>query len=393
MSRTILLVDMNSFFASVHQALDPNLREKPVIITGDPNKRRGIVVAASYEAKAYGVKTGMLVGEVKCICPQGIFIKSQYHHYLDFSSRFLAIMREFTPLVEPFSIDEAFLDITGCEGLFGSPVKIASQLKRRIYDKLMIRCSVGIGPNKLLAKMASGLQKPDGLTVLNYKDIPKRLWPLPVRELFGIGPRYERYLLKMGISTIGSLAQCRIERLKKRFGKIGEVFWRCANGLDCSPVNPHSFDQVKSIGQQMTLPRDYQGEEIKVVLWELADLIAQRVRAQNYVGKTVNLFLKDSSLMCFSRAKSLFEYTDLAADIFQCAVVLLNQHWNTGKPVRMVGLCLSNLMTRQSEQISLFTKQEKVKRVEKTCDMIRNRYGAKAILRASSLTEAGVRYV
>ena len=195
------MADMNSFFASVHQSLEPKLRGKPVIVIGDPEKRRGIVIAASYEAKAFKIKTGMLVKDARVLCPEGVFITSQYHHYVHYSSRFLAIMRTFTPLVEPFSIDEAFLDVTGCVGLFGPPVEIALQLKERIRRELRITCSIGVGPNKLLAKMAAGLQKPDGLTVLRRRMYRPTL-ALPVRELFGVGG-YEQHLLRMGSGRSG----------------------------------------------------------------------------------------------------------------------------------------------------------------------------------------------
>ncbi|NLK52378.1 MAG: DNA polymerase IV [Syntrophomonadaceae bacterium] len=393
MSRVILLADMNSFFASVHQALKPELRGKPVIVTGDPEKRRGIVIAASYEAKTLGVKTGMLVGEARVLCPQGVFITSQYHHYVRFSSRILAIMRNFTPLVEPFSIDEAFLDVTGCENLWGPPQEIARKLKQEIYQELKIKCSVGVGPNKLLAKMAAGLQKPDGLTVLTYADVPKRLWPLPVRKLFGVGRRYEQHLSRIGIWTIGGLAQCSVERLRKRFGVIGEVLRQCANGIDPSPVDPHSLDEYKSMGHQITLPRDYVGEEVKVVLLELADMVGQRVRDKGYKGKTVTLVLRDADLTWLSRMKTLSFYTDLSLDLYQAAVELWKQHWSPVWPVRLVGLSLSNLVTGAAEQGTLFIDRDKIRKAEKTCDILRQRYGERAIFRAVSLMEAGVRYV
>lgn len=181
-------------------------RGKPVIIGGDPEKRHGIVLTASYEAKAKGVKTGMTVFEAAKLCPEATFIKPQHHLYVHFSTRILRIMRDFTPMVEPFSIDEAFLDVTGCEKLFGSPVEIAYKLKKRIRKEVGITCSIGVAPNKLLAKMATGLQKPDGLTVIDYKDVPTHIWPLPVKELFGVGPRYENHLKLFNIHTIGDLA-------------------------------------------------------------------------------------------------------------------------------------------------------------------------------------------
>ncbi|MDR9757708.1 MAG: DNA polymerase IV [Thermacetogeniaceae bacterium] len=393
MNRAILLADMNSFFASVHQALDPELQGKPVIVAGDPEKRHGIVLTASFEAKKRGIRTGMGVWEARQRCPEGIFIKPQYHLYVDFSSRVLQIMGDFTPLVEPFSIDEAFMDVTGSQKLFGSPVEIAKQLKERIRREIGITCSIGVGPNKLLAKMAAGLQKPDGLTVMTRENIPRLLWPLPVRELFGVGHRYEQHLHKLNIHTIGDLAGYPAAILKKKFGLYGETLWLSANGIDSSPVDPDSLNRVKSIGQQITLPRDYKGNEIKVVILELADLVAHRVRAGGYLGRTVSLTLKDTNFCWLSRMQTLKRPTDLAADISAAAFDLLQKHWSPRWPVRMVGVSLANLFPSQLEQAELFGNREKLRGIEKACDQVRERYGRTAVFRAVSLKEGCLEHV
>ena len=393
MPRTIFLADMNAFYASVHQALDPALKGRPVIVGGDPQKRHGVVLAASYEAKAKGVKTGMTVYEAERLCPEGVFFKPQHHLYLSFSVRILNIMRGFTPLVEPFSIDEAFLDVTGCEKLFGPPVEIAKKLKKRIREETGVACSIGVGPNKLLAKMAAGLQKPDGLTVLDFKDVPSRLWPLPVRELFGVGPRYEHHLKLFNIHTIGDLARFPVKILKKRFGVYGEVLWRCANGIDESPVDPDSLERVKSVGHQITLPRDYRThEEIRVVILELSDLVAERARSGGYAGRVVALSLKDAHFAWLSRMKTLPERTDLARDIYRAAGELLERHWPDGWPVRMVGVSLGGFIPVKMEQPTLFGEREKIRRSERACDRIRSRFGERSVFRAASLTKAGVRH-
>ncbi|MEW6424552.1 MAG: DNA polymerase IV [Bacillota bacterium] len=393
MQRVILLADMNAFFASVHQALDPALKGKPVIVGGDPARRHGVVLTASYEAKARGVKTGMTVYEAEKLCPEGIFLKPQHHLYIHFSTRILRIMHDFTPLVEPFSIDEAFLDVTGCAKLLGPPREIARRLKERIRLEVGVTCSIGIGPNKLLAKMAAELEKPDGLTVLDHADVPKRLWPLPVRELFGVGPRYEHHLKLYNIHTIGDLARFPVKILKKRFGVNGEILWRCANGIDESPVDPDTLERAKSVGQQITLPRDYRThEEMKVVILELADLVAQRAREGGYWGKTVVLSLKDAGFAWLSRMSTLAEYTDLAADICRAALALLKRHWPPGWPVRMIGVALAGLVPKRVEQPTLFGEKEKISSSERACDRIRSRFGERAVFRAVSLTKAGVRY-
>lgn len=393
MERSILLADMNSFFASVHQAIEPELRGRPVIVGGDPEKRHGIVLAASYEAKRFGVKTGQGIWEARRLCPRGIFVKPRYDLYVSFSSRILAIMREFTPLVEPFSIDEAFMDVTGCLKLFGSPLEIARELKRRILEKVGVSCSVGIGPNKLLAKMAADMEKPDGLTVLTHQDIPFLLWPLPVRELFGVGHRYGHHLNRLNIHTIGDLARFPVEILKSRFGVTGEILWLSANGVDYSPVNPASLNSAKSIGQQITLPRDCSGESVKTVIWELADLVGYRVRAGGYVGKTVALFLKDPNFQWISRMQTLPEPTNMSREIATGALELLKKHWSPDWPVRLVGVALTNLTHCRVRQPSLFGEKNKLARIEQACDRVWDRFGRRTVFRASSLTEKGISYV
>jgi DNA polymerase-4 len=392
MERTIILADMNSFFASVHQALDPSLRGQPVVVIGDPEQRRGIVLSASYEAKGKGVKTGMILREARQACPHGLFVKSQYHLYVSFSSRFLRIMHDFTPLVEPFSIDEAFLDVTGSQKLFGAPVAIAQQLKQRIRQEVGLTCSVGVAPNKLLAKMGADLQKPDGLTVIGRQDIPAVLWPLPVRDLFGVGPRYEQHLRRLNIFTIGDLARFPVDILRRKFGVSGEVLWLSANGTDSSPVKPESLDRVKSMGHQVTLPRDCKDGRLRAVILELADLVAYRVRSESYVGRTVVLCLKDPDFRWLSRMQTIPEYTDLGAEIAAAALNLLAEHWFPGWPVRMVGVALTNLIPHRIEQPSLFGERERIKRIEQACDLVRNRFGRKTICRAASLIEGGVEY-
>lgn len=393
MERIILLADMNSFFASVHQAVDASLKGRPVIVAGDPKKRRGIVLAASYEAKQKGVKTGMGVWEARRTCPDGVFIQPQYPLYIEFSLRILEIMRQFTPLVEPFSIDEAFLDISGSLKLFGTPLEIARRLKKEISDKTGITCSVGIGPNKLLAKMAAELQKPDGLVRLRKEDVPFLLWPLPVKELFGVGSAYEKHLKRLNIHTIGDLAKYPPDLLRRKFGVYGTVLWCFANGIDSSPVEPENMNSLKSIGHQITLPRDYKGEEIKTALLELSDLVAYRLRAGGYKGKTVILTLRDTKLEWFSRRRTLPCYTDLASDISQAALSLLEQHWPSHKPVRLVGVSLSGLIPNKLEQLSLFGEKEKIKKVEKACDYIKDRHGKGAIFRAVSLVNGRLELV
>lgn len=393
MEPTVLLIDMNAFFASVHQALDPGLRGQPVVVCGDREQRRGIVLAASYEAKKYGIKTGMTAWEARALLPHGIYVRPDYSQYLAFSRRILQIIREYSPLVEPFSIDEAFIDLRGCEGLFGDVLTVAREIKRRIREEVGVTCSVGIGPNKLVAKMAAELQKPDGLTLLRAEDVPRRFWPLPVRELFGVGSRTERKLQALGIKTIGDLANFPVEVLERRFGIIGKVLHMSAHGIDYSPVTPGSLERAKSIGNQMTLPRDYSSHrELKAALLELAEMVGRRVRQGGYEGKTVSLTLRDSELNFYSLSASLWEYTDLTEEIYRQACLLLEHHWPEGRRVRLVGLSLAKLRPRTLVQLDLFGEKLKLESLNRTCDLIRERFGRYSIMRGAALSEAGIHY-
>lgn len=389
MKRTILLVDMNSFFASCHQAGQPHLRDEKVIVTGDPEKRTGIVLAASYPAKALGIKTGMALWQAKQLCPDGVYFSPDYQLYVDFSSKILGIVRDLTDLVEPFSIDEVFVDLTGVIRLWGQPRDIAIKLKERIWSEVGVMCSVGIGPNKLIAKMAAGVQKPDGLTILkSVDDFKKIFWPLPVRKLFGVGPRYEKHLRNLNIRTIGELASYPVEILKAKWGKNGEMLWYCANGIDYSPVVPTTLDVSKSIGHQKTLPRDAQGfENIKVFMLELAELVARRVRQGGYTGRTVTLTLRDPQMRFFSSSLSMSLYTDLSDEIYSTACTILHKHWDQSWPVRLVGITLSNLIKRNHFQDDLFGKRMRLSKLARACDAIKDRFDEDAIFRGVSLIE------
>lgn len=388
--RTILLADMNAFFASVTQVLEPELRGKPLLIAGDREQRRGIILTASYEAKNKGIKTGMAIWEALLYCPEAILRNPNYPAYLDFSAHILNILRDFSPLVEPFSIDEAFVELTGCETLLGTPWQVGQNIKKRIKEEVGVLCSVGIGPSKVVAKMAAELQKPDGLTILTREDIPQRLWPLPIGKLYGVGRRMEKHLKNMGIRTIGDLAQSPINLLTQRFGVVGARLHQFANGYDDSPVDPHSLDYVKSIGHQITLPRDYSNtREIDIVLLELADAVCRRARLGGYTGKTVSLYIRGHDFEGLGRSRSLSKPTAYPGPVYEQARRLFRQYWPADKPVRLLGIALGNLVQAQSRQLSLFEQDD---RLYEAIDQVKNRFGEKSLLRSSFLLEAGVFY-
>lgn len=394
MQRTILLADMNAFFASVTQILEPELQGKPLLIAGNPEKRHGIILTASYEAKKKGVKTGMAIWEAKAHCPEAILRPPNYPAFLDFSNRVLNILRDFSPLVEPFSIDEAFVELTGSEDLRKTPREAGQLIKRRIKEEVGLLCSVGIGPSKVVAKMASNLQKPDGLTLLTEQDVPHRLWPLPIDELFGVGKRMEQHLRNMSIRTIGDLAQTPPELLRRRFGIVGVRLHEFAWGQDASTVDPHALDSVKSIGHQITLPKDYtKPEAIKIVLLELAEAICRRVRLGDYVGKTVSLSVRGDDFFWLHRSRSLKEPTAYPPAVYNLALKLFQQYWPPEKPVRLLGITLGNLSHPKYRQLCFFDNFfDKEEKLYASIDEIKNKFGEKSLLRGSFLLEEAVFY-
>ncbi|MCG0274881.1 MAG: DNA polymerase IV [Thermosediminibacteraceae bacterium] len=378
---SILHVDMNAFYASCHQAQDPSLRGRPVIVAGDPKKRNGIVLTASYEARKFGVKTAMPLWQARKLCPHAIFLKPDYRLYVTFSHKVIEILNRFSPLVEVFSIDEAWLDVTGCEGLFGDAVTIAEKIQKAVMDELSLPCSVGVSCNKLLAKMASDMKKPMGITVITPDDVPEMLWPLPIEELYGVGPRLAEHLKKMNITTIGDLARVPAEMLEAAFGVVGLRLHRWANGIDDSPVDPHSMDNAKSMGHSVTLPQDVKTwEEAEAVLLSLAEQVGRRARRGGYVGRVVTVTLRDSSFVTITRSATV-PYTSSTEDIYGTAKRLLHSNWDGRTPLRLLGVSLSGLI-KEFDQISIFEADEKKKRLDRVIDEIREKFGDGAIFRA-----------
>ncbi|MFC4076594.1 DNA polymerase IV [Salinithrix halophila] len=389
-NRIVLLADMNAFYASIEQGANPSLRGKPVIVCGDPARRHGIVLAASYEAKAYGVQTGMAVSQATELCPAAQLVPPRMRAYVQMSVRIVDLLKEFSPLVEPFSIDEAFVELTGCEALFGDGKTAAVQIQERILSETGIPCSIGVGPNKLMAKMAAGFDKPRGLTVLTPGDVANRLWPLPVKELFGVGNRMTSHFHRMGIRTIRNLAHTDPGLLAHRFGVIGRVLHQSAHGIDNSPVDPCSLDGSQSIGHQFTLPRDYHLEtELSLVLRELAEEVGIRARKIGCVGRTVSLTLKGTDFRSIHRSLTMPAPSNIGRRLFQTATELFHRHWNQ-HPVRLVGITLSNLSPDQGTQLNLFEETDKERRLTETLDTIREKFGSGSIFLAQSLSEASV---
>jgi DNA polymerase IV len=383
--RKIIHVDMNAFFASCHQAVEPGLRGRALLVAGDPKKRHGIILTASYEARKCGVKTAMAVWQARRLCPQGIFVPPDHRLYLDYSMRILEILRRYTPLVEPFSIDEAWLDVTGCRRLFGSAEKIGADLQAQIARELHIPCSVGISSNKFLAKMASERRKPRGFTVLYPADVPSVLWPLPVGELVGVGRKMAPALAEMGVETIGQLAAMPVRLLTGRFGVIGEILHHLAHGRDDSPVDPAALDSVKSVGHSLTLPRDVDNpEEVAGVLLDLSERVGRRLRHGGYLARTITLTVKDHNFVSATRSRSLAEATYLTEIIYQTARETYHKSFEPWRKVRLLGVSASNLSSAEDGcQLKLFDHSgEKLDLLTKAADQVRDRFGEDALLRA-----------
>ncbi|MFZ3209446.1 MAG: DNA polymerase IV [Geobacteraceae bacterium] len=372
--RIIMHIDMNAFFASVEQQANPALRGKPIAVIG--SAKRTVITTCSYEARSFGVKTGMNVWQAKQKCPQIILVIGDNRKYTWTSSRIIKIFLDFTPLVEVFSIDEAFLDVTGSLSVFGSVERIAYLIKSRIRHHFGITCSIGIAPNKLLAKLASEMQKPDGLTVIRADEIAKVLERIPAKELCGVGAKTARQLALYGIGTCGELGRFPVSLLKNRFGIIGEQLSRMGRGIDDSPVIPlEESDPVKSVGHSMTLERDIkERQDILKYLLQLSEMVGRRARRYKVWGKTVTLSIRYADFDTWvGKQETLLHYINRSEEIYRAAVAILDTIVLM-QPVRLLGVRISNLRY-ESNQLPLFQEEQKKAFMADAMDEVNDRYG------------------
>jgi DNA polymerase-4 len=372
--RIIMHLDQNAFFASVEQQNNPELRGKPIAVIG--SAKRTVITTSSYEARAFGVKTGMNTWQAKQKCPHIIFVIGDNRKYTWTSSQIVKLMMQFTPLVEVFSIDEAFLDLTGSIGLFGSVERIAHLLKAEIKHHFGITCSIGIAPNKLLAKLASEMQKPDGLTVIRPEEVSQVLDRVPAKDLCGIGKKTERQLDLYGIKSCGDLGRFPVNILRKKFGIIGERLHQMGLGIDDSPVIPaEDADEVKSVGHSMTLERDIEDrKEILKFLLQLSEMVGRRARRYNVWGKTVTLSIRYADFDTWvGKQETLPQYINQSEDIYRAAVAILDT-LVLMQPVRLLGVRLSNLRY-ESNQLPLFPGERKKAQLVEAMDEVNDRYG------------------
>ena len=378
MARCIFHIDLDAFFVSVEQALNPKLKGKMVIVGGDP-ERRGVVASASYEARPFGIHAGMPLSRARRLCPQAILIRANFSRYRDASSKFMKILGDFSPYIEPLGLDEAYLDVTGYEEPYGSPQKLARALKERIYEELELTASVGIGTCKVVAKIASDLCKPDGLLEITPGEEQAFLNPLPVAKLPGVGNKTEQILKEMGITTIGDFASLPVDMVRRRFGTPGVAIHSYARGIDNRKVEAPG--EAKSISQQLTFARDTLNRNfLEATLHNLCQEVCQELRSQNKKTKCVAIRLRYADFKTITRQAILKEASDITQVVFTTAQQLLSKATaKQEKPIRLIGIRISSLVGEEKQLPMFDSGTEKSEHLDKAIDRIRRKYGSSAI--------------
>jgi DNA polymerase-4 len=378
MARCILHIDLDAFFVSVEQVLNPKLKGKPVIVGGDP-ERRGVVASASYEARPFGIHSGMPSSKARRLCPQAIFIRAHFSLYKDASSKFMKILGGFSPYIEPLGLDEAYLDVTGCEEPYGSHRQLTLAIKERIHKELKITASVGIATCKVVAKIASDLCKPDGLLEIAPGGEQAFLNPLPAAKLPGVGNKTEQSLKETGITTIGDLASLPLDMVRRRFGATGAVIHSYARGIDDREVEAPG--EAKSISQQLTFARDTLDRNfLEANLHNLCQEVCQELRSQDKRAKCVAIRLRYADFKTITRQVILKEASDVTRVVFATAQQLLSKALaKQEKPIRLIGIRISSLVGEEKQLPMFDSGTEKPEHLDKAIDRIRRKYGSTAI--------------
>ncbi len=393
--RVILHCDCNSFFASVETALNPAYKNVPMAVCGSESDRHGIVLAKNELAKKYGIKTAETVYSARKKCPGLVIASPHYEEYTKYSRRVNEIYARYTDMIEPFGIDESWLDVTASKKLFGNGIEIAERIRREVREEIGITISVGVSFNKVFAKLGSDYKKPDATTVILREDVERIVYPLPVSDLLFVGQKTADQLRIMGIKTIGDLSRVPKDVLIARFGKYGDQLYKNANGLDDSPViRLGEGDDQKSIGLGFTFRHDLTSrEECKIAINYLSDEVAVKLRNAGMVCNTVQLSIKDEFLSVIQRQRALAHPTDLAHDISDVANKILIKEWSESRPIRMLTVTAQNLTRKEysADQIDIFaevddTRREKDKKQEQAVDKIRQKFGRESITNGAILT-------
>lgn len=379
---------MDAFFAAVEQLEHPNWRGKPVIVGADPKegKGRGVVSTASYEARKFGVRSAMPISRAYRLCPQGIYVPPNGKLYAHYSRMIFDILASFTPKIEILSIDEAFLDLTGSRHLYGSVKEMGQKIKQAIFEQTGLTASIGIAPCKSLAKIASDLEKPDGLTIVRPENVHAFLDPLPITRLWGVGKKTYQILHEMGIESIGQLKRFPREILEAKFGKFSEHLYRLARGVDDREVSP--YESMKSVGHETTFETDVTDLEIlkDTLLW-LSEKVAGRLRRYKFRGKTIQLKIRFEDFTTYTRDKTLKDYTALTEDIYSVGLHLFKEFQPLPRPVRLIGISVANLSDEKGLQLSLWDVENARKfKLEKIMDELQEKFGKTALTHAQTLT-------
>lgn len=380
--RIILHADMDAFFASVEQRDNPELAGLPVVVGG--MGKRGVVAAASYEAREYSIKSAMPMAEARCRCPDAVFMGPRFSRYKDVSSEIMTIFRGFSPLVEPLSLDEAFLDMTGSEGIFGDPRRMAEMIKKSVREETGLTVSVGGSNTKFTAKTASDHDKPDGITIVAPDKVKGFLAPLPISKLWGVGPKTLEKLDRLGFKTVGDVVSSDVELLRAELGGLGNSIYDLARGIDPREVEPHR--ERKSVGAEFTLENDVKGAAaIRPYLRRAADDVARRLREKGLSAHGVRVKLKTGSFKLYTRQTALSEPTDSSDDLFLAGVGLLDE-FNLKSPMRLIGLAAFDLSGGgEPVQGELFSGRREKRRLEQTMDTLREKFGENVIKRGREL--------
>lgn len=388
--------DANKFYASVECLYHPEIRDKPVVVGGSEETRHGIVLTGNERAKKfYGIKTGMSLADARLLCPQLVIMPPNYPRYIRFSQMLRRIYSDYTDMIEPFGLDECWLDVTGSSLLFGSPEKIADDIRKRVKFELGITVSVGVSWNKIFAKLGSDYKKPDAVTVISKKNYKEIVYPLPVSDLLMIGPATTRKLKNHGIYTIGDLASASPEILAAFLGKMGYILHTFANGYENSPVAANnSTPLIKSVGNGITAPRDLNSEEdVKSVLFVLSESIARRLREQGLKGRVVSIGIRDKNLFSFTRQSKLSSAVNDTRKLQSTALKLFrsNYSFETMPPIRALTVSISDLFDeKEAFQLDMFEDNELAERLERlnhTIDGLKDRFGSNCVQQALLLKD------